>query len=398
MNIKFYPSHLYGDIYPPISKSYAHRYLLSALLSEEKTQLVLNNLCNDVKETIEIIKAFGKKVNYHNFLLEIEGKIKQSDQIEFNVLESGSTLRFIIPIAMCFFNKTIIHCSKRLIQRGISIYIELFKDKNVDIQIVNEDIIINGKLTPGQYSLLGNVSSQFISGLLFALPLLNKPSSIEIKGEIESKNYIDMTIDVLKKSSVNIKNKNNTYFIKPSLYKCPNTTIEKDYSNAAFLDAFNIDKNNKVNVLGLSKKSIQGDKIYQKCFIDLQNNKVIDLKNCIDLGPVLFVVASILNGGTFINTNRLKIKESDRLEAMKNELNKFNIKMEILDNSCIIHPSNIISPQQALNTYNDHRIAMALSILANKFGAVINDFNVIKKSYPNYLNDLISLHAKIEIL
>ena len=127
-------------------------------------------------------KAFGKKVNYHNFLLEIEGKIKQSDQIEFNVLESGSTLRFIIPIAMCFFNKTIIHCSKRLIQRGISIYIELFKDKNVDIQIVNEDIIINGKLTPGQYSLLGNVSSQFISGLLFALPLLNKPSSIEIKG------------------------------------------------------------------------------------------------------------------------------------------------------------------------------------------------------------------------
>ena len=116
MNIKFYPSHLYGDIYPPISKSYAHRYLLSALLSEEKTQLVLNNLCNDVKETIEIIKAFGKKVNYHNFLLEIEGKIKQSDQIEFNVLESGSTLRFIIPIAMCFFNKTIIHCSKRLIQ------------------------------------------------------------------------------------------------------------------------------------------------------------------------------------------------------------------------------------------------------------------------------------------
>ena len=150
---------------------------------------------------------------------------------------------------MCFFNKTIIHCSKRLIQRGISIYIDLFKDKNVDIQIINEDIIINGKLTPGQYSLLGNVSSQFITGLLFALPLLNKPSSIEIKSEIESKNYIDMTIDVLKKSNINIKNKNNTYFIKPSLYKCPNTTIEKDYSNAAFLDAFNIDKNNKTHII-----------------------------------------------------------------------------------------------------------------------------------------------------
>ena len=239
------------------------------------------------------------------------------------------------------------------------------------------------------YKIDGSISSQYITGLLFALPLLDEDSIIEILPPITSKNYIDMTLEVLNKYQIKYEMHDNIIKIfKNQSYIAINQFIEGDYSNAAFLDAFNYFNNNIV-IKNLNPYSLQGDKVYIDYFKKLnEGNVTLDIKNCIDLGPILFVFASLKHGATFINTNRLKIKESDRASAIKEELAKINVNIEILDNKVIVHKTNIINNNIAFNSHNDHRIAMALSLLATQFDITINDASCINKSYPHYFKDL----------
>ncbi len=241
------------------------------------------------------------------------------------------------------------------------------------------------------------------------MPLLNNDSVVNITTELESKNYIDITIDVLKKSNIDIveydadlKQTENgekiyhSYTISGNQkYNIDNSIVEGDYSNAAFIDAFNY-LGSDIKINGLNINSKQGDKIYKNIFEILNNeNATIDISNCIDLGPVLFAFSSLKHGAKFVGTKRLKIKESDRGVAMREELSKFGVEMVIDDDSIIVKKSEVNPPIDNINSHNDHRIIMSMSLFMSRFDITIDGAEAVNKSYPNFYRDLESLGANI---
>ena len=392
-------SKAFGTIEVPPSKSYAHRLLIAAALSNKTCKLQNIELNNDVKSTIKCLEAMGKKITINQSDVTIETKIKYADlpeKLEFECFESGSTLRFMIPIALTLNRLLVFKGTEKLISRGISVYEEICKSQQIEVIKEKDQIILNGVLKPDTFNIPGNISSQFISGLLFALPLLNEDSYINITTDLESANYIDMTLDVLQDAGIEVVNFDNRFIVKGSQeYKEINQKVEGDYSNAAFLDAFNYLDGN-VNLTGLKENSMQGDKVYKKYFNLLSKGFAeIDLKNAIDLGPILFTFASIFHGGHFINTNRLTIKESNRIKDLEEELNKFGITLELPDNEVIIKKQEINAPTEVLDGHNDHRIIMALSVLLSITGGKIKGEEAVTKSYPNFFNDLKELGIEV---
>ena len=392
-------SKAFGTIEVPPSKSYAHRLLIAAALSNKPCKLQNIELNNDVKSTIKCLEAMGKKITINQSDVTIETKTKYADlpeKLEFECFESGSTLRFMIPIALTLNRLLVFKGTEKLISRGISVYEEICKSQQIEVIKEKDQIILNGVLKPDTFNIPGNISSQFISGLLFALPLLNEDSYINITTDLESANYIDMTLDVLQDAGIEVVNFDNRFIVKGSQeYKEINQKVEGDYSNAAFLDAFNYLEGN-VNLTGLKENSIQGDKVYKKYFNLLSKGFAeIDLKNAIDLGPILFTFASIFHGGHFINTNRLTIKESNRIKDLEEELNKFGITLELPDNEVIIKKQEINAPTEVLDGHNDHRIIMALSVLLSITGGKIKGEDAVSKSYPNFFNDLKELGIEV---
>ena len=386
-------SKAFGTIEVPPSKSYAHRLLIAAALSNKPCKLQNIELNNDVRSTIKCLEAMGKKITINQSDVTIETKIKYADlpeKLEFECFESGSTLRFMIPIALTLNRLLVFKGTEKLISRGISVYEEICKSQQIEVIKEKDQIILNGVLKPDTFNIPGNISSQFISGLLFALPLLNEDSYINITTDLESANYIDMTLDVLQDAGIEVVNFDNRFIVKGSQeYKEINQKVEGDYSNAAFLDAFNYLDGN-VNLTGLKENSMQGDKVYKK-FFNLLSKGFAE----IDLGPILFTFACIFHGGHFINTNRLTIKESNRIKDLEEELNKFGITLELPDNEVIIKKQEIKAPTEVLDGYNDHRIIMALSVLLSITGGKIKGEDAVTKSYPNFFNDLKELGIEV---
>lgn len=399
MNVKLNKANPKGIIIPPSSKSYSHRYLLSAFLSNKYVEIDNVFFSNDIKATLDCIKSLGG-----NFIIN-ENKVTffprkeiSLNNIVLNCQESGSTLRFIIPIALCFVNEFTCHCAKRLIERGIKEYEDLFKKMNIKIDYQEEDIHISSpqNLKGGQFSLDCSKSSQYLTGLLFALPLLKEKSEIIINSKIESKDYINITLDVLKKSKINIKNENNVFYILPNQkYDLDSSIVEEDYSSLSNLYAFNyLNGNVKFKLTNMS--SLQGDRIFFEYFEKINDGvPTLDIQNCIDLGPVLITLATLKNGAKFINTKRLKIKESSRGEAIKEELSKIGADIKILDNEIIVNKSNLHKSNQIFSSHNDHRIIMALSLLISLFDIEISNCEAIYKSYPNYFDDLKKLGVNV---
>lgn len=393
-----------GIVQAQPSKSYAHRLLIASALTNEESTIENVVLSNDILATINCIKALGKDViikgdyiktiiikNNDNF------NIDNKEEIIFDCLESGSTLRFFIPIALLLNKKVIFKGTKKLISRGIQIYEDICATQNIEIIKEEDKITFIGKLQADCFNVLGNISSQFISGLLFALPLLDEDSCITITTPLESKNYIDITIDVLRQSGIIIdqKDDNKYYIIGNQQYGLNNCIVEGDYSNASFIDSFNY-LNGEVDIKGLNKESYQGDKVYTNHFEKLnQEYCECDIKNCIDLGPILFAFASLKHGGCFTGVSRLRIKESDRISDIKEELQKFNVEVIEEDNKVIINNKNIKAPNEILNGKNDHRIVMALSIMLSVYGGMIEGVEAVNKSYPSFFDDLKSLGVEV---
>lgn len=412
MKVNLKKSNLSGSVNIVPSKSYAHRLIFAAALTENNCEVANVDLSEDIKASLSCVKNFGIDYLYDENKKIVKfikhNKINYSEQIDdkkhipvFDCNESGTTLRMFLPIALIKYNHFIIKGKEKLIERGISIYEDVFK--NVKFIKNKNEIEVIGKLEAGIFDLPGNVSSQYISGLLFALPLLDDCSVINITTELESKNYIDITIDVLKKSGINIIETNDLdkkyyySFTIPSSqkYNLTNVEVEGDYSNAAFIDAFNY-LGSDVKVNGLNIDSKQGDKIYKSIFETLNKEfSTIDISNCIDLGPVLFSFSSLKHGGKFLGTNRLKIKESSRGEAMKEELEKFGVNMSIADDCIIVNKSDIHKPNKIINSHNDHRIIMSLSLFMSQFDFTIDGVEAVNKSYPDFYKDLEKLGANI---
>ncbi len=400
MNRTIKPTTFRGEVTAPPSKSYAHRLIICAALSKGTSTITNVSMSQDILATLDCVKALGADVEVSGSTVKITGSpdflFRHSDTpVLFQCRESGSTLRFMIPLALTAFDNCLFQGSKRLLERGVVAYESMFEYSGVDSSTSANSLALKGHIKSGTYRIKGNLSSQYISGLLFALPLLPGDSKVIVLPPVESSDYIYITLDCLKKFGIEIKEFNPyCFYIKGGQhYKAKNLAVEGDWSNAAFFHAMNfINPANKVKVTGLSKSSFQGDKVALDYMLALSKGyATMDLNNCPDLAPVLFAVAACFQGGEFMGTKRLAIKECNRAEAMKEELKKMGIRVDIKVNSVTIHPGHLKAPKDVISGHNDHRIVMAMSLLLSLFGGEITDSEAVSKSFPDYFEVFNSL-------
>ena len=400
MNVKIHKGTPKGRVNAPSSKSMAHRMLISAAMANGTSVISGVSDCEDVKATIGCLESLGATIKKDGDTLTVTGvdMRRVSALAPLNCNESGSTLRFFIPIALLSGKNTLFLGEKGLMKRPMTVYEDMCKVKGLIYNADGDSIAVRGPLTAGEYEVVGNISSQFISGLLFALPVLDGNSRIKIIPPIESRSYIELTIEALSLFGIDVKwLDDNTLYVRGNQQYVPkNLTVEGDYSGAAFIDALGV-FGNDVAVDGLRPDSTQGDKVYKLLFDMLKRGvPTIHIANCPDLGPILFAVAAAKHGGVFTGTKRLKIKESDRASAMAEELAKFGTSVTVYDDKTVVYPVSFHAPVAPLSGHNDHRIVMALSILLTLTGGTIKGAEAVKKSYPDFFDDLSSLGVKIE--
>lgn len=399
------PSKARGAVLAPPSKSMAHRMLMGAGLAAGTSVIRNIELSEDIKATLGILSNLGCDYVYSDGAIKITG-IGGTDiasELPLECKESGSTLRFFIPLLLVCGKKAVFTGAKRLLERPLNIYEEICKEQGIFFSKCENELVVEGNLREAHYKILGNISSQFITGLLYALPLLQGDSVLEVLPPIESKAYIEMTLEALAFYGIQIHREGNTYYIPGNqAYMAKDVSVEGDYSNAAFLDAFNL-IGGEVTVEGLKEDSLQGDRIYQKYFLMLQNETlqgeipVMDISECPDLGPILMGMAATKHGAVFTGTKRLKIKESDRGAVMAEELQKFGIQVDAMENEIIVHDGILQTPTEILDGHNDHRIVMTLAALCTITGGIIDGCYAVNKSFPTYFDILKKLGIQVEI-
>lgn len=389
-----------GSVFAPTSKSMAHRLLICAGLSEGKSIIHGVSECEDVLATIDCLRAFGVECVRDGDTVTVTGGkdlVKKAPISPLCCRESGSTLRFLLPVALLSGGDATLCGAPGLMQRPMSVYEEICAERGFKYERSDGCITVKGPITAGEYKVVGNISSQFISGLIFALTLADGDSIISITQPIESRSYINLTISALKEFGVEVtwRDDRTLYIRGNQKYIAHEATVEGDYSNAAFLDALNV-LGGSVDVLGLKEDSIQGDKVYKSLYAMLcKGTPTIHIGDCPDLGPVLFALAAVRNGAVFSGTKRLKIKESDRSGAMAEELKKFGASVTVYDDSVVVYPADFHAPASPLYGHNDHRIVMALSILLTSTGGCIEGAEAVKKSFPDFFEALASLGIKL---
>ena len=401
MNVIIEPSIARGDVTPPPSKSYAHRLLICAALGSGSSEIRGISKSDDMLATLDCLSALGAKYEKKNdtvVIAGIENSVNTAETKRFYCRESGSTLRFMIPIALLFGGTSEFHGSERLIARGIDVYREIFEPIGISFELSPTCIKVSGKLNGGYFKVDASVSSQFISGLLFALPMAENDSVIELLPPVESNSYIDITLDTLSRFGIITKVSDNIIKIPGrQKYSSRRITVEGDYSNAAFLDAFNCLGGN-VKLYGLYPLSLQGDQIYSNYFERLcEGTPTLDIADCPDLGPILFTIAALKNGAIFTGTRRLKIKESDRATVMARELAKFGADVTVEENNVVVEKSVLHKPNKALSGHNDHRVVMSLAVILSKFGGTIEGAEAVSKSYPNFFEEIKRLGINVNI-
>ncbi|WP_097027665.1 3-phosphoshikimate 1-carboxyvinyltransferase [Clostridium peptidivorans] len=418
-NIKITPSPLKGDINIPPSKSLAHRAVICAGLSSGISNIDNIIFSEDIKATTMGMESFGIEINRKDESINIKGK-SQLKLIKNNINcnESGSTLRFLIPIALLTGEEVSFEGRGKLVSRPLDVYYEMFKDQGIEYKNNNGQLplTVKGILKPGTFYVKGNISSQFITGLMFALPLLAGDSKIMVTTELESKGYIDLTIDCMSKFGVKVENKDyKEFYIKGNQnYISRNYRVEGDFSQAAFWIVAGILGAN-VKCKDLNLKSLQGDKAIlnivkemganvkvSKDFVEACESQtkgiVIDASECPDLVPILSVLGALSEGTTrIINAERVRIKECDRLKAMKTELAKVGADIEETQDGLIIRGKSSLKGG-VVDSWNDHRIAMAMAVASIKCEEpiIITNSEVVKKSYPEFWKDFKMLGGIID--
>ena len=398
MRAIFKPSKLCGNINVPPSKSVAHRYLLGAALTGENSVLSCVDYSEDIMATVDCLDALGVGITTDGDKVTVSGKITAADGACLNCRESGSTLRFLIPIALCS-GKRITFCgSKRLFERPLNVYAELCRERGFTFEMGESSLTVCGELKSGDYKIRGEVSSQFISGLIFALVYLNGEASVEIIPPFESKPYVDLTLDALRNFGADVGFTSEYKIeIKPATLHGLSSAIEGDYSNAAFLDAFNC-TGSQITLCGLSDDSLQGDRVYREYFEQIMDGTpTLDVSDCPDLAPILIALAALRDGATLTGTDRLAAKESDRGASMHAELLKLCGGLVFGDNSITVPKQDLAYSGVVLDGHNDHRIVMALSVILSHIGGEIDGIEAVKKSYPRFFEDIKMLGAEVEI-
>ena len=405
MDIKITPSTIKGVVNAPPSKSYAHRYIIASFLS--KTEGFISNCATskDMYATLNCLKNLGLSYEFERGGVSLKFDKPAQNPILY-CDESGSTLRFLIPIISALGVKCEFTGSKRLLERPIKELTNCLNENGAEIN----GLKLNGKLKSGKFTINGSVSSQFITGLLFALPLLDGDSTIEIVGETVSQNYIDITLDVLNEFGVTATKTDNGYHVKGNqVYKMPSKmAIEGDYSNSAFLLALGV-LGDGVTVLNLNKNSKQGDskiidilKAFGGIIMDVENGYfvkkgdlkgiTVDCENIPDIVQILSVIASYSKGkSVFKNVNRLEIKESNRVLGIINNLKNAGITAEYDGNDLTVYGGKVKGG--TFSGDNDHRTVMS-AVVTSAFSdgeSTVKGVEAVNKSYPTFFKDFKAL-------
>ena len=408
MDIKIYHSKLIGAVNAPSSKSYSHRMIIAAALAGGISEISNVTSSNDIDVTAGAMEALGANILADKSTYTVKGIKTPSSSADIDCGESGSTLRFIIPVAAALGTETIFQGHGKLPERPITPYIREFPKKGVSFEPQSGlPIKISGRLCAGEYELEGDVSSQFITGLLFALPLLDEDSVIKLTSPLQSKPYADMTIAALKAFGVSIRETSMNglplYLIKGGQKYSPcRISVEGDYSQAAFFYTANA-LGSEIQINNLNTDTVQGDKaivdIIAQCGNDMKPFTV-DVGDIPDLVPILAVLGSFTKGTSrIVNAARLKIKESDRLTAVADALNAIGGKVTAGDDFLEIQPVEQFTGGE-VNSCNDHRIVMAAAIAATASSSpvIIRGAEAVNKSYPRFFDDYKALGGQFDIL
>lgn len=423
MIVKITPSTCSGTVSVPPSKSMAHRALLCAALADGTSFLDGITASEDMTATLNALAAMGCTVTRTGEICTVTGcngfPQNLPDDIAVDCRESCSALRFLIPIFALGRQRTVFSGHGRLMQRSQSVYEELFAEKGLYFARKDDKIIVQGPLTAGNFALSGNVSSQFITGLLYALPLLDGTSRILIRPPFQSRGYVDLTLQMLADFGVKAWFEDEYTLIVPGnqVYRANPHKVEGDYSQCAFFAVLAALQGN-LALSNLRHDSLQGDKvildILKTCGAKIEstqdgyafqkaqlNGTTIDVGNCPDLAPILTVLGMYADGETrLINAARLRDKESDRIEAMETELRKLGVTVSSTHDSMTVAGGADIPANAVVHGHNDHRIVMSLSIAATLGNApvIIEDAQAIAKSYPDFFDALSAIGGRIEVL
>ncbi len=394
MDLKITPKKLSGKVTVPPSKSVAHRMIIAAALANGTSKITNLSPSADILATMECMRALGAKIDYKGDTAVIEGITKIPDKAVLDCRESGSTLRFLIPVACALGINAEFIGSGKLPERPIKPFTDELPKHGAAFDFLKAEsgctlpCSVSGKLTAGRFEIDGRVSSQFITGLLFSLPLIDSDSEIVITSHLQSKPYVDITIEVLRNFGCEITETANGYAVKSGRLKPFSGAVEGDYSQSAFFYVANA-LGSLIDIGGLNENSVQGDKVIVgicENFVKSREPFELDCSDIPDLVPILSVLACFSKGTSrIVNVARLRIKECDRLAAMEECLNVIGGKVTSGTDYLEIEGVGALKGGE-VSAFNDHRIAMSMAIAATRCEnpLVIHGAECVRKSFPNF--------------
>lgn len=399
MRAVFKPSRAKGTVAAPPSKSMGHRMLLCAGLSGGPCRVSGIAESQDMLATLDCLAAMGVEAGRQGDCVTLRGgDVFSSPKEVVSCRESGSTLRFFIPLFLLGREKVTLTGSPRLMERPLEVYQQLCRERALLFGREGDRLYVRGPLQPGLFSLPGDVSSQFVTGLLYALPLLEAGSVLSLIPPVASRPYIEMTRQAQARFGVvsHWTDENTLRIPGGQRYQPRDAQVEGDWSNAAFLEGFSL-LEGEVTVTNLIEDSLQGDKIYREYYSRLREGcPTLDIAQYPDLGPVLMALAAAGKGATLAGTARLKIKESDRGAAMAQELEKMGVRCRVEEDTIFVPGGQLRAPELPLSGHNDHRVVMALSLLLSRLGGEIQEAQAVNKSFPGFFDAIRTLGIEVK--
>ena len=413
MKVRLRRSHIKGELSAMSSKSDVHRALICAAFSDDECLIRTNCISDDMAATMGCLNAVGADISYDEaeggFLVRpLRGPVREG-LIEADCGESGSTLRFLIPVFSAIAANVRFLGRGKLPERPVSVILSELRRHGAKVEGDKLPFTIAGRASSGEYELPGDVSSQFITGLLLSFPLMEGDSLLRLSTELQSAPYVDMTMDTMDRFGVRIKRKDRSFSFEKgqasSGYKSPGIyEADGDWSNAAFFLAANaIYGAEEIRLRGLRQDSIQGDKAIASILSELEGggDVTMDASEVPDLVPIVACTMALFPGEhRIINAGRLRIKESDRLRAISEGLTGLGASVTELPEGLIINGRNELKGGATVSSFNDHRIAMALSIAALfcREEVLIDGAEAVNKSFPSFFTELRRLGADLEII
>ncbi len=389
MTYEIKPGVACGRIDAPSSKSVAHRYLIAAALADGVSEIRYVPHSEDMEATIDCLRAMGARIMRDGDTVTVVGGIlKRRPNAPLNCRECGTTLRLLIPLCLLGGGEAMFTGTEKLLSRPLGAYAKLCCEKGFLWEQNKDSVRVAGSLTAGRYELPGNVSSQYISGLLYALSCVTGESEILLTTAVESRPYIDLTIDALTRfgGEVSWKNDRELHIVGKALHEAA-VAVEGDWSGAATWCAM-MQMGDPLIVEGLMPNSRQGDRVIGDYLYAIKTGTpILSVADCPDLAPTLMAFAALFHGATLTDTARLRLKESDRGDAMRAELEKCGVKVAIEENRITVS-GGAIAPTVPLEGHNDHRIVMACALLLTRLGGRIEGCEAVAKSYPDFFEVL----------